>query len=205
MSVAFGCVDVAGYELVGYTSGLSAGLTKALADLDDVDLMAAAHAGWAAVPAQRVHEGASVLEHHMATSEGVAILDVRLPAGLVPLRPAGDRPEVVGLRLAAVRIGLARKLLDLAIGALTGGRPPLHHMLLLGAITDVLGALASLRGHLENAVLRPVRTTVVDVHRRLTQLDWQVAKLFGLRGDLADHPVRALFVAELAANTWLGA
>src|SRR5690349_12817964 len=127
LSVAFGCVDVAGYELVAYTSGLSAGLTKALADLDDVDLMAAAHAGWAAVPAQRVHEGASVLEHHMATSEGVAILDVRLPAGLVPLRPAGDRPEVVGLRLAAVRIGLARKLLDLAIGALTGGRPPLHH------------------------------------------------------------------------------
>jgi hypothetical protein len=102
-------------------------------------------------------------------------------------------------------MGLARKLLDLAFGALTGGRPPLHHMLLLGAITDVLGALASLRGQLENAVLRPVRTTVVDVHRKLTRLDWQVAKLFGLRGDLADHPVRALFVAELAANTWLGA
>jgi hypothetical protein len=204
LSVAFGCVDVAGFELVGYTSGLSAGLEKALADLDDADLMAAARAGWAAVPAQRVHEGASVLEHHMATSEGVAIIDVRLPAGLVPLRHVGDRPEVVGLRLAAVRIGLARKLLDLAIGALTDGRPLLHHVLLLGAITDVLGALAELRARLEEAALWPSRAAVVDVHHRLTRLDWQVAKLFGLQGDLADHPVRALFVAELVAGTWVG-
>lgn len=205
MSVALGCVDVAGFEQVGYTSGLSEGLARALADLDDADLMAAAHAGWAAVPQQRVHEGASVLEHHMATSVGVAILDVRLPAGLVPLRHAGDRQEVVGLRLAAVRIGLARKLLDHAIGALTAGRPPLHHRLLLAAITDVLAALASLRGYVEGVAQRPSRAAVVDVHHRLTRLDWQVAKLFSLRGDLADHPVRALFVAELVANTWVGA
>lgn len=205
MSIAFGCVDVAGLELVGYTSGLSAGLARALADLDDADLMAAAHAGWAAVPAQRVHEGASVLEHHMATSEGVAILDVRLPVGLAPLRHAGDRPEVVGLRLAAVRIGLARKLLDHAIGALTAGRPPLHHRLLLATIGDTLAALASLREHVERAALWPSRGAVVDVHRRLTRLDWQVVKLFGPRKDLADHPVRTLFVAEMVANTWIGA
>lgn len=205
MSVALGCVDVAGFEHVGYTAGLSAGLTRALADLDDADLMAAAHAGWAAVPEQRVHEGASVLEHRMAASEGVAILDVRLPAGLVPLRHAGDRPEVVGLRLAAVRIGLARKLLDHAIGALTAGRPPLHHRLLLTAITNVLTALASLRGYVDGVAQSPSRDAVVDVHDRLTRLDWQVAKLFGLRGDLADHPVRALFVAALAAGTWVGA
>ena len=220
----FGWLDVADFEWVGYTSGLSAGLTRALADLDDADLMAAAHAGWAAVPAQRVHEGASVLEHHMATSEGVAILDVRLPVGLAPLRHAGDRPEVVGLRLAAVRIGLARKLLDQALGrglfdagrhgaaggasdgsrSLTGGRPLLHHRLTLGAIADVLAELASLRGYLEGATERPSRAAVVAVHHRLTRLDWQVAKLFGLQGDLADHPVRALFVAELAASTWVG-
>jgi hypothetical protein len=227
----FGWLDVADFESVGYTSGLSAGLTRALADLDDADLMAAAHAGWAAVPAQRVLEGASVLEHHMATSEGVAFLDVRLPAGLARLRHAGDRPEVVGLRLAAVRIGLARKLLDQALGrglfepgrhgaatshgvaagevptgprSLTGGRPLLHHRLTLGAIADVLAALTSLRGYLEVAAQYPARAAVVDVHHRLTRLDWQVAKLFGPQDDLADHPVRALFVAELVANTWVG-
>ncbi|MFC4851971.1 hypothetical protein [Actinophytocola glycyrrhizae] len=231
MTGVFGWLDVADFESVGYTSGLSAGLDRALADLDDADLMAAAHAGWAAVPEQRVLEGANVLEHHMATSEGVAILDVRLPVGLVPLRHAGDRPEVVGLRLAAVRIGLARKLLDQALGRgpfdlgrhgavtsrgvagagstgsrpLTGGRPLLHHRLTVGAISDVLAALTSLRGYVEGARRWQTRSAVVDVHRRLTRLDWQVAKLFGLHGDLADHPVRALFVAELAAHTWVGA
>ncbi|MGB3443279.1 MAG: hypothetical protein WBA97_31475 [Actinophytocola sp.] len=232
MTSVFAWLDVTDFESVGYTSGLSAGLTRALADLDDADLMAVAHAGWAAVPTQRVHEGATVLEHHMATSEGVAILDVRLPAGLAPLRHAGDHPEVVGLRLAAVRIGLARKLLDQALGRglfepgragaatpagvdagpvptgprpLTSGRPLLHHRLTLGAITDVLAALASLRGYLEVAAQRPTRTAVIDVHHRLTRLDWQVAKLFEPRGELSDHPVRALFVAELVANTWVGA
>jgi hypothetical protein len=220
--------DVADYESVGYTSGLSAGLAKALADLDDTDLVAAARAGYAAVPAQRVDEGATVVEHRLATSEGVAILDVRLPPGLVPLRHPGDRPEVVGLRLAAVRIGLARKLLDDAISAVGAAatatigvtaavgavgavaapviaQPLLRHRLNLGAIADILSALESLRLLLEGTARHPSRAAVVDVHTRLTRLDWQVAKLFGPDGYHADHPVRALFVAELVANTWVGA
>jgi hypothetical protein len=69
----------------------------------------------------------------------------------------------------------------------------------------VLAALASLRGYVEGVTQRPSRAAIVDVHHRLTRLDWQVAKLSGLQGDLDDHPVRALFVAELAATTWVGA
>jgi hypothetical protein len=199
-----GRVDVSDFETVGYTAGLSAGLAKALADLDDADLVVAAHGGYAAVPAQRVPDGATVVEHRMATSEGVAILDVRLPPGLVPMRHPGDRPEVVGLRLAAVRIGLARKLLDHAIGSLTDSRSPARHRVNLGALTDVRAALESLRRYLEGTARRPSRAAVADLHTRLTRLDWQVAKLFGPRGYLTDHPVRALFVAELVANTWVG-
>jgi len=204
-----GSVDVTDYEKVGYTDGLSAGLTLALADLDDADLAAAAPGGFAAVPAQRVDDGATVVEHRMATTEGVAILDVRLPSGLVSLRHAGDRPEVVGLRLAAVRIGLTRKLLDQAVDHLTGrtggGEPLIRKQLNLGAIADTLSALELLRRYLEAAALSPSRESIVDIHDQLTRLDWEVAKLFGASGYHADHPVRALFVAELVANTWVGA
>lgn len=110
--------DVDDYEVAGYHSGLAAGLGKALADLDDADLVAAARLGFAAVPAERVRDGATVVAHPAVEDAGVAILDVRLPAGLTLLRHAGDRPEVVGLRLAAVRIGLVRRLLDEALTSL---------------------------------------------------------------------------------------
>jgi hypothetical protein len=166
-------------------------------------MTAAARGGYAAVPVRRVHADATVVEHRMATSEGVAILDVRLPAGLVPLRHAGDRPEVVGLRLAAVRIGLARKLLDQALSPTTRV-PLLRCRVTLRAIADVLSALDSLRHHLTGMAGHPSRKAVADVHARLTRLDWQVAMLFGQDGCHADHPVRALFVAELVANTWGG-
>lgn len=213
MGSVMGSVDVTDYEKIGYTDGLSAGLTMVLADLDDADLAAAAPGGFAAVPAQRVDDGATVVEHRMATSEGVAILDVRLPSGLVSMRHVGDRAGVVGLRLAAVRIGLTRKLLDQAVEHLTrrigGGEPLIRKQLNLGAIADTLAALELLRRYLETAARRPsresIRESIVDIHDQISRLDWEVAKLFGASGYLADHPVRALFVAELVANTWVGA
>lgn len=201
MSSAFGGVDVADYERVGYTDGLSAGLAKALADLDDADLAVAASSGYAAVPAQRVDAGATVIEYGMANSEGVVIIDVRLPVGLAPLRHAGDRPEVVGVRLAAVRVGLARKALDHALAQLADHTPPIRRQLSLGVIADVRTALESLRRHLELAAAHPTRQAVIAVHEQLTALDWQLAQLFGAG---ADSVVRALFVAELVANTWVG-
>lgn len=191
-------------EDVGYASGLSAGLAKAVADLNDADLVTAARGGFAAVPLSRVRDGATVVEHWIAAAEGVAFLDVRLPAGLAVLRHAGDRPEVVGLRLAAVRIGLVRKLLDDALP-----RPAqeslLGYRLTLRAIADIVAAVESLRRQLVDMAWFPSRVDVVEVHRRLTRLDWQVARLFGPAGYQPTHPVRVLFVAELVANTWVGA
>jgi hypothetical protein len=184
-------------EVAGYRCGLAAGLGRALADLDDVDLVAAARLGFAAVPAERVRDGATVVEHRLAAAAGVAILDVRLPAGLVLLRHAGDRPEVVGVRLAAVRIGLVRKLLDQALSP-TRSRPTFR------AIADVVSALEALRRRLVGAARYPSRADVVAVHTRLNQLDWQVARLFWPDGYRPDHPVRILFVAELVAETWVG-
>lgn len=201
MGSGFASESVGDCEVAGYRSGLAAGLDKALADLDDADLMAAARLGFAAVPAERVRDGASVLEHRVAAAAGVAILDVRLPAGLVPLRHAGDRPEVVGVRLAAVRIGLVRKLLD---EALARPVPPSRCRPTYRAIADVVSALEALRHRLVGAARHPSRADVVAVHTRLDQLDWQVARLFWPDGYRPDHPVRILFVAELVAGTWVG-
>ncbi len=200
MGIGIG-VDIADYEWAGYTGGLSAGLAKALADLDDADLAVAAAGGYAAVPAQRVDAGATVVEHLLATSEGVAIIDVRLPAGLAPMRHAGDRPLIVGVRLAAVRVGLARKALDHALRHLAEDMPLVRRQLMIGLIADVLGALAALRKHVDLAADYPTRHGVIAVHEQLSALDWQVAQLFGAG---ADRSVRALFVAELVANTWVG-
>lgn len=200
-------IDVADYERAGYADGLGAGLAKALADLDDTDLAAAAPGRFAAVPALRVDDGATVVEHSVATAEGVAFLDVRLPAGLTSLTPRGDRPEVVGLRLAAVRIGLTRRLLDQALehlaGRSGGGEPLIRKQLNLGAIGDILAALEVLRHYLDVAADRPTREAIVDIHEQVTLLDWEVVKLFGASGGVADHPARALYVAELVANTWV--
>jgi hypothetical protein len=199
--VSSGFESVGDCEVAGYRSGLAAGLGKALADLDDADLMAAARLGFAAVPTDRVRDGATVLEHRVAAAAGVAILDVRLPAGLVPLRHAGDRPEVVGVRLAAVRVGLVRKLLD---EALARPVPPSRRRLTHRAIADVVSALEALRHRLIGAAEHPSRADVVAVHTRLDQLGWQVARLFWPEGYRPDHPVRVLFVAELVAGTWVG-
>lgn len=193
-------VDVAEFELAGYTTGLSAGLTNALADLDDSDVAAAVRGGYAAIPADRVDIEANVVEHGLSTQEGVAILDVRMPAGLVMLRHPGDRAEIVGLRLAAVRIGLARRAFDEALVRLNEAAPLLQRQLDLGLLADAVAALAALRRYLEFAAERPSLPAVVDIHEQLTQLDRRLAAV--LR---AESPSRALFVAELVANTWVGA
>lgn len=194
--------QVDGCELAGYHVGLSAGLGRALGDLSDADLVAVARGGFVAVPAERVHADATVVEHGLAAAEGVAILDVRLPAGLVVLRHPGDQPEIVGLRLAAVRIGLVRKVLDLALAHPAGERGSLlRRRLSLHVIGEIVSALGSLRRQLAGF---PSRSDVAELHGRLTQLDWRVARLFGPDGYRRDSPVRALFVAELVATTWVG-
>ena len=201
---AAGPGEVDDCELAGYTTGLSAGLAVVLADLDDADLAAATPGGFAAVPAERARDGATVVEHRLAAQEGVAILDVRLPAGLVRLRYAGDRPEVVGLRLAAVRIGLVRKVLDHALAHAVEPMSLVRYRLTLRAITEVVTAVEAVRRQLAGMAGHPSRAAVAAVHARLTELDWRVARLFWPDGYRHDHPVRVLFVAELVASTWVG-
>jgi Acyl-CoA dehydrogenase, C-terminal domain len=198
--------DVADYEGTGHTRGLAAGLEQVLHDLTDTDLIATAPGRFAAVPAGRAGDETTV-EHGMAALEGVAILDLRLPDGLTRMAATPGRTVVVGLRLAAVRIGLTRRLLDQAVehlgGRAGGGEPLIRKQLNQGTVADVLAELEMLRRYLETTALSPTLESIVDLHERLTGLDWEVTKLFGASGYLTDHPVRALYVAGLAANTWV--
>jgi hypothetical protein len=202
--IAAGPGEVDDCEHTGYSAGLSAGLAMVLADLDDADLTAVAHGGFAAVPARRVPDGATVVEHRLAAEEGVAILDLRLPAGLVRLRHTGNRARTVGLRLAAVRIGLLRKVLDHALTHAVRPMSLVRYRLTLRAITDVVTAVEASRRQLAGMGSHPSRAAVAEVHARLTWLDWRVARLFWPDGYRHDHPVRVLFVAELVASIWVG-
>ena len=142
-----------------------------------------------------------------------------------PWPPAGGRR----FRPAAVRLGLVRRLLDLAVehlaGRTTGGEPLLSKQLLSGDIANViadvellrvyarcqhdLAAMAELHRQLGQAgprtgdLGRIQRGQLSQQHRQLGELGWQVTKLFGAIGYLADYPVRALYVAVLVADTWL--
>lgn len=200
MSTALFTVDLAEHVRLGQGGGLAAGLARILRDLSHADIVAAAPGRFVAVPAQRAF--AEVVEHSMAAAEGIAVL--ALPDA--PTGPTGRTVEI-GLRLAAVRVGLTRRLLDQAVEHLTGrvggGEPLIRKQLNQGTVADVLAALELLRRHLETAVLDPSADLVADVHAQLGDLDWEVTKLFGASGYLTDHDVRALYVAGLVANTWV--
>ena len=204
------------YEQAARDQGLAAGLGLALADCD---IPATAPGRYAAVPARLADGTRPVLTNSLAGREDIVFLD----CGLVRSRPpaAASTGELaaansrrrdlaaVGRRLAAVRLGLTRRLLDEAVDHLasrTGGAEPLiRKQLLIGTIADVIAGVELLRAL---APARPARSVpadgvLADLHARITELDWQVIRLFGAAGYIADHPVRALYVSALVANTWV--
>lgn len=184
-----------------------------------------------ALPAAAVPAGAAVLPHRLAEREGVRFVRLPLPApGPQPpaaappadpapssdAAPAGPPADAVsaevpssaasfGALLGAVRIGLARRLLDDAVahlsGRTSGGEPLTRKQLVLGTVADVHTGLAAVRELLRVAGGSPA--AVADAHERLTALDWEAAKLLGAAGFLADGPARAGYVGWLVAASWL--
>ncbi len=178
-------------ERVGYDDGLAAGLARALAG---VDVAAVAPGRFAAVPREGLPREASAATSSLADADGIVFL--RCPG-------TGDALPVA-LRLAAVRIGVTRRLVDLAVAHLSdrvsGGEPLIRKQLVTGAIADAVTTIEALRRYPQSA--RPV--SLADLHDRISALDWSVAMLFGASGYIADHPVRSLYVSALVANTWMG-
>jgi hypothetical protein len=125
----------------------------------------------------------------------------RAPAAAAGTGPA---PDLAGpLALAGVRIGVAQRLLDQVAdylrGRLAAGSPLAGRQLVQGALAEATVALelgAAAAGCASSAA-------AADLHRRLSEVEWSLASLFGGRGYLRDGPARCLYVTRLVADTWV--
>jgi hypothetical protein len=183
-------------EQIARDDGLAAGLAAALAG---TEVTATAPGRYAAVPRRDVPDGAAVRTHSLADLEDIVFVECpgERPVGTYGL---GE----IGRLFASVRIGMVRRLLDQAVehlsGRIVGDEPLIRKQLITGAVADIMAELELLRAY--------VRTqhdpdALGDLHAQLDDLGWQVTQFFGAAGYMADHPVRALYVSALVANTWI--
>jgi hypothetical protein len=214
--------DLQQCERTARTEGLAAGLTLALTGFDAA---AMAPGRYAAVPAKTAPDAVPVVPHSLASSEDVVFIDCGqsrhrqdAAAPSWALCPGSAGLAEFGRRLAAVRLGLTRRLLDAAVRHLSerygGGEPLLRKQLVTGTIADIISGIELLRQY---ACLSPAdapaadtlagdapqSAALADLHAQITDLDEKVIGLFGAAGFIADHPVRALHVSALVANTWV--
>ncbi len=209
--------DMKQCERTARTEGLAAGLTLALTGFDAA---AMAPGRYAAVPAKTAPDAVPVVTHSLASSEDVVFIDCgRSRHGQDPAATSGALcPGSTGLaefgrRLAAVRLGLTRRLLDAAVEHLSerygGGEPLVRKQLVTGTIADIISGIELLREYAwlspadAPATDPPQLAALADLHAQITDLDEKVIGLFGAAGFIADHPVRALHVSALVANTWV--
>jgi len=183
-------------ERAARADGLAAGLGRALAG---TDVAGAAPGPYAAVPAGLVAEGDEVRGHRLADLEGIVF--VARPEGrLFDKEACAD----AGRRLAAARLGLARRLLDAAVDHLSGrtggGEPLIRKQLVMGTIADAVTEIELLRQYV---LTLHGGAALADAHARLDAVGWEIARLFGASGYIADNETRALYVSALVANTWI--
>ncbi|GHJ48860.1 hypothetical protein Cs7R123_62020 [Catellatospora sp. TT07R-123] len=147
----------------------------------------------------------TVLAHAFAVSEGLSQVRVVAHAPIPQPRDGHDYPaDDALLLLAAVRVGLLRRMLDAALAHLgarrVDGQPTTTRQLVQGAIADVevtvQTALAMLDGFAGPAA------ALAALHERLDEAGWTLTTLFGGAGYLRDHPVRCLYVAGLVHDAW---
>jgi alkylation response protein AidB-like acyl-CoA dehydrogenase len=193
-------------EQTARAEGLATGLMLAL---NGCDVLAMAPGRYAAVPAKTAPDELPVVTHSLASGEDVVLVDRgRRSARAMPTSGGSAELAAFGQRLAAVRLGLTRRLLDAATEHLSnrfgGDEPLVRKQLVTGAIADIIAGVELLRASANGlpAAGEPL-ASLADLHARITELDLEVIRLFGAAGYIADHPVRALYVSALVANTWM--
>jgi hypothetical protein len=183
-------------EEAAAAGGLAAGLAAALAGAG----VGRPPGRIAALPADQVPDGASVVPHRLADLEGIRFVRAQSAE-----RDEDGRLAVFAALLGAVRLAVTRRLLDHAVGHLagrtSGGEPTLRRQLVLGTLADVFTGIEAARQSL--LVAGHVPAAVADAHDRVTELDWETAKLLGASGYLADGPARGAYVSRLTANCWI--
>jgi hypothetical protein len=188
------------YRDLGQSLDLAAGLA---AVLDGLDPEAVAPEGLAVLPTVGLPAGACVLPHALAARDGLSVVRFpRRPGG------AGYGRGLTGSRaaaLAAVRLGVLSRMLDMAVWRLAGRRFGgvllIDKQLVIGAVADVVTDLElSAAASVDDDTAAEIAAAQ---HERLTEVGWMVARFFGAEGYIADHPVRALYVSTLIADVWV--
>ena len=193
-------------ERTARAEGLATGLMLAL---DGLNVLAMAPGRYAAVPAKIAPDELPVATHSLAGLEDIVLVDRGRPATGDASTVSGRAELLVfGQRLAAVRLGLTRRLLDAATEHLsnrTGGDEPLvRKQMVTGMIADIIAGIELLRAYASGLPTAGApQASLADLHAKITELDLEVIRLFAAAGFIADHPVRALYVSALVANTWM--
>lgn len=183
-------------ERLAHTEGLAAALTAALDGLG----AEAAPGSVAALPAAATPDGAQVVANAAAAQVGIAFVRPAVSGLASP-----QELTAFGLRLAAARLGVTRRLLEHAVahlaGRTTGGEQALRKQLIQGTLAEAEVTTAVLRRLLR---VEPATAAVVaDAHERLTGLDWELAKLLGASGYLVAGPACEAYVSRLTAHCWI--
>ena len=181
---------IAECERAGHGHGLSIGLALTGADLENAPGRVAALAT-AAVPA-----GAVVLREE----QGVSFVRTEP-------RPGGPELTAIAARLAAVRLGLTKRLAERVVehlsGRTVGGEPTIGKQLVQGTLADTHVATEAARRTLTVASDCP--DAVAEVHSLLTTVDWELAKLLGASSFVDDGAMFDVHLSRLTAHCWVGA
>lgn len=183
-------------EQAARTQGIASGLALALVGVD----VATPPGPIAAVPSSQVAAQATVTGHAMAAREGISFVRCTgRPTGV------GTSPREFAALLAAARLGITQRLLDWATDHLShrisADEPIIRKQLVLGTVADLHTAIEATRRSVH--LSWDIPAAMIDVHHRITALDWEAAKLLGASGYVSGSPTWAAYVSWLVANCWI--
>jgi hypothetical protein len=187
---------IAECERAGVTEGLAAGVELALAGTTAT----AAPGTVAALASTAVPAHTPTLHHELAEQHGISLVPNTVPDAVPDARRI-----LLAARLASARLGVTGRLLATVIahlaGRVSGGEPMIRKQLVQGALADAQVNVEVLRQLLRSASTSDV--AVADVHDRLSEQDWELAKLLGASGYAGAAVAGEVFVSRLVANCWL--
>jgi Acyl-CoA dehydrogenase, C-terminal domain len=194
-------------EELGRTAGLACGLRAILADGRPVPRGAS---GLALIPA----DDAEPAREAAATGPAGSLAEaagLRVTRLAPPPRQSQDTDTYTGtdtdtetaILLAAVRLGVTARLLDLAIEHLTArqveGAPLTDKQLIQVAVAEAAASLELCRRGLSSA---GTLAAAEQLHERLAETGWSVVTLFGASGFLREHAALQYYAAELVHDAW---
>jgi alkylation response protein AidB-like acyl-CoA dehydrogenase len=204
---------------VAFCDGLAAGIRYAFDPFRAVPCGAGGHTllpvgyadrvrRWALPGADVPAEAATVavLAHPLAAAEELELLRV------TPVRPGsrtGPPNRDWAVPLVAIRLGVTRRLLALAVAHLgerrSNGTPLTGYQLVQANVADVATAIEACRHGLRVAQADPATApaSAAWMHARLDRADAVLSTMFGAAGYLRDHPARGLYVVALVRDAWI--